>query len=963
MTYAVGSLVQARGREWVVLPGSDSSFLQLRPLGGSDEEIAGVFIPLEPVDHASFALPHAQPDTMGDARSCRLLRDAARLGFRASSGPFRSFGHIAVEPRPYQLVPLLMALKLDPVRLLIADDVGIGKTIEAALIARELLDRGEVRRMAVLCPPQLAEQWQKELREKFHIQAKLVLSSTVRKLEQGLGIGESIFDVYPHTIVSLDYIKAEKRRDYFLNNCPELVIVDEAHACASPLGGRSRQQRFDLIRSLAEDPSRHMLFVTATPHSGKNDVFHALLSFLKPDFANLPTDLSGQDNAQYRKQLSEHFIQRRRGDIRAYMDTKTPFPVREVQEVTWKLSPEYRDLLNRVLDYAREQVEEGHGHTQFQQRLRWWSALALLRSLASSPAAVAATLRNRSESLAAQTPEEADAIGRERVLDLLDDEGGEGLDVVPGGDPTDGFAESESAATRRRLAQMAKQADALRLNGDSKLHSMVVLVKKLLQDAYSPIIFCRFIPTAEYVAEHLRSSLRGVEVMSVTGLLPPAEREFRVEQMGRHEKRVLVCTDCLSEGINLQEHFDAVIHYDLSWNPTRHEQREGRVDRFGQVREAVRVITYYGVDNQIDGIVLDVLLRKHESIRKALGVSVPIPEDSAQVMQAILEGLLLRGKKSQSSTQQKGVLPGFNEYFRPQREALDKAWDEVAVREEKRSRTIFAQQSIKVQDVANELAEASAASGSSADVEGFVMDTLRILGAGVQETTRPGTVRTWKVNLGSLPLALKDRLPDFQKQIQLAFDLPTPEGTLYLSRTHPFVESLSAHVLDTALDSGLAPSGAVVAARRCGVVVTRAVTRRTTLLLLRLRFQLHAIGQNLDRRLLSEECRIVGFEGSPEKAQWLSGDVDQTQLQSLLAAEPSANISPDLAAGFVRKVVDGQDDIRTFLESVANQRAEDLLDAHRRVRSASRIKGVKYAVTPQGVPDILGIYVFLPHFD
>jgi len=149
VTFAVGSLVRARGREWVVLPQSEPDLLMLRPLGGSEEEVTGIYVPLEPVEHARFALP--DPARLGDFRSCRLLRDALRLGFRSSAGPFRSFAHLAIEPRPYQLVPLLMALKLDPIRILIADDVGIGKTVEAALIARELLDRGEVTRLAVLC--------------------------------------------------------------------------------------------------------------------------------------------------------------------------------------------------------------------------------------------------------------------------------------------------------------------------------------------------------------------------------------------------------------------------------------------------------------------------------------------------------------------------------------------------------------------------------------------------------------------------------------------------------------------------------------------------------------------------------------------------------------------------------------------------------------------------------------------
>src|SRR5690554_2322258 len=171
MTYAVGSLVKTRGREWVVLPDSSDEWLVLRPLGGTDQEIAGVYLPLEQDDVQSATFDYPDPQDVGDFRSCRLLRDAVRLGFRSSAGPFRSFARLNVEPRPYQLVPMLMALKLDPVRLLIADDVGIGKTIEALLIARELIDRGEVRRLAVLCPPHLAEQWQDELRDKFHIEA------------------------------------------------------------------------------------------------------------------------------------------------------------------------------------------------------------------------------------------------------------------------------------------------------------------------------------------------------------------------------------------------------------------------------------------------------------------------------------------------------------------------------------------------------------------------------------------------------------------------------------------------------------------------------------------------------------------------------------------------------------------------------------------------------------------------
>ena len=210
MSFAVGSLVKAREREWVVLPESTDDLLVLRPLGGTEDEVTGIYLPLERVESARFDLP--DPAQVGDFTSCRLLRDAVRLGFRSSAGPFRSFAQLAVDPRPYQLVPLLMALKLDPVRLLIADDVGIGMTVEACLIARELLDRGEARKLAVLCPPHLAEQWQAELRTKFNIRAELFLPSTVTRLERDLSVGQSLFEYYPYLIVSTDLIKSDRRR-------------------------------------------------------------------------------------------------------------------------------------------------------------------------------------------------------------------------------------------------------------------------------------------------------------------------------------------------------------------------------------------------------------------------------------------------------------------------------------------------------------------------------------------------------------------------------------------------------------------------------------------------------------------------------------------------------------------------------------------------------------------------------
>ena len=503
-----------------------------------------------------------------------------------------------------------------------------------------------------------------------------------------------------------------------------------------------------------------------------------------------------------RRRLAAHFVQRRRADVRAYLHEDTPFPERQdlLPEPNYRLSPEYRAFFERVLRYARERVADTSGG-ELHRRVRWWSVLALLRSIGSSPAAAAATLRSRAASAEAATPEEADAIGRHTVLDLIDDEPLEGADVAPGAAIDQENDGTDATHERRHLLELAREADTLAGASDAKLQAAIPLVEALVREGFRPIVFCRFIPTAEYVARALRERLSGVEVAAVTGTLPPAEREERVAELCRSPRRVLVATDCLSEGINLQEGFDAVMHYDLSWNPTRHEQREGRVDRYGQPGKTVRVLTYYGRDNQIDGLVLDVLLRKHQAIRNSLGVSVPVPVDGEQVIEAILEGLL---RKDPDAAGSQALLPGFESLVKPRRDALFQAWDNAS-ETERRSRTLFAQETIRVEEVAAELEASRAASGSHADVEHFLRDGLATLGA------TAGGHEILDADLAEAPAGLRDALG--VERIRGRFQLPLREGELYLSRTHPLVEGLASYVLDTALD----PLGLPVAAR-CGAI-------------------------------------------------------------------------------------------------------------------------------------------------
>lgn len=956
--YTPGALVRARGREWVVQPGSDGELLVLRPLGGAQDDLVGVLPAVEKVEPASFPQPTAAD--LGDQSAAGLLRAALRIGFRSGAGPFRSLGQLAVDPRSYQFVPLLMALRQETVRLLIADDVGIGKTIESGLIAAELLAQGAATGLAVLCGPALAEQWQAELREKFGIEAEPVLASTVPRLERSLDVGESLFDRHPNVIVSTDYIKSPKHRDEFVRHCPDLVIVDEAHTCvaAGSAGSRDgRQLRHALVEQIARKQTaggrdRHLLLVTATPHSGKDEAFRNLLGLLDPELETVALDTDAG-----RRRLARHLVQRRRADIRTYIGEETPFPKdRKSKEISYELSGDYRRLFEAVLDYAREQaLDQSDGVVR--QRVRWWSALALLRSLASSPRAAAQTLRTRAANLEATSTEEADALGRAAVLDLTDDDTVQVVDAAPGADVED---TTTGGAPQQRLRRMAKQAEALEGKADNKLTELTAIVEDLRTKGYNPIVFCRFIPTAEYVAEHLAAALgKNSAVAAVTGTLSPAQRESRVNRLvsgtadGDAEDRdppahrVLVATDCLSEGVNLQDGFDAVIHYDLAWNPTRHEQREGRVDRFGQRRDVVRAVTLFGADNHIDGIVLDVLIRKHAEIRKATGVSVAVLDESDSVVNAVLEGLLLRREDTEQLTLDFGVTT--------RRDQLHAEWISAAERE-KASRARFAQHAIHADDVAREVTEVRAALGSGAEAADFVRTALVTLRGQLHPAGDGGFTADTAGLPGSLLSGLEAVLgPKHARNIAFRPLPPVKRGEAALTRTDPAVATIARFVLDAALDPKL--DGWQRPARRCGVIRTAAVGMRTTLVLVRYRFQLTLPARDGGRRQqIAEDARVLAFRGSPAKAEWLG----ENEALALLDVRADENTAPEFATATATRVLDGLDAVRPHLDEYGRDLADRLRTSHARVREAvgSLRRGLRVDAEPDA--DVLGLYVYLP---
>ncbi|MDD2600794.1 MAG: helicase-related protein [Kiritimatiellae bacterium] len=939
MKYSPGMLVKARNRQWVVLPSESSDLLRLKPLGGTDDEITGIYLPLgfpeDKVTPAQFAPP--ETEDIGALSTARLLFNASRLAFRNGAGPFRCLAKLSFRPRAYQMVPLIMALRQDIVRLLIADDVGVGKTIEALLVVKEMLERRQISRFAVVCLPHLCEQWKQELKAKFGIEAVIIRSNTQARLDREIQGDTSVYQHYPYQVISVDYIKGESRRNVFVSECPELVIVDEAHTCARPTGAlKSQQQRHALISDIAAKANQHLILLTATPHSGKAEEFQSLLGLLNPDYESI--DLSRSTPAQ-RRALARNFVQRRRADVvEKWLKGERVFPEkRDAGEFAYRLSVPYKLLFEQVLEFTRDLLST-RTETQFQSRVHYWAALALMRGIMSSPAAGIEMLRNRFDKLDLGTSF-AEYLTNPSLDGEFSENDGAPVGVIGQCDWTDYQA--------RKLRGFADKLESLtNIKEDRKAAAASLIIEDWLEDGYNPVVFCRYISTAKYVGEVLAPVLRkacpDINIQVVTSEDPDELRKERVDAMSSSKKRVLICTDCLSEGINLQDLFTAVLHYDLPWNPNRLEQREGRVDRFGQQAKEVKTYLLFGEDNPIDGVVFEVLLRKVREIRRATGISLPVPEDSQSILDTLLQAVLLKPENQRDGYQMNFDFMLEDNDVKEHKIRMSKAIDDAARREDA-SRSIFAQNAIHAGEIEADLQEMDQAIGTPGDVEDFIVTALQqLLGVQVDKTSRG-----YRIHTVNLPPGLRFALPD-AASVKISFESPTPEAHLYFGRNHLFVEQLCQFVMAHTFERGR------LGARRAAVVRTAAVAKKTTIFLLRARNVIEE--RNKGYQLVAEEMLIWGYRGSAMDGEILELHEAETLL---ISARASESLNPHAASTTLSQELAVLPALKEPLRAVAEERCIHLVEAHERFSKA--VGGNCYNTVKPVVPlDIMGLYVLLP---
>lgn len=909
------------------MPCDDREVLNIKPLGGSDHEITGIFlsinIPGQEITDTEIKYPTV--DNLGDFQSAKLLFHASRLSFRNAAGPFRCMGKLSFRPRSYQMIPLVMSLKQEVTRLLIADDVGIGKTVEALMILKESMERGEVERFAVICLPHLCEQWKSELKDKLDIEAEIIRSSTIAGLERKIPDDQSVFHHYPFQVISIDYVKQSSKKGIFLTDCPEFIIVDEAHTCTMPSGAKSKNQqlRYSLLHDIAENDKRHLLLLTATPHSGKDDEFRSLLGLLDKKFGQLDFE---NISPNQRKELSKFFVQRKRANITRWLNQDTPFPDRETKEVGYSLSADYQDFYNAILDFAKGITQNSVNQ---KGRTHYWAALALLRGVMSSPQAGLEMLKARREK---HQGIEKDADEKPLFLSEESDSDVTETDLV---EQLDFDADQIS-----RIDQLISDLEGLSdLKLDKKAQIAVKQANEWVKAGVYPIIFCRYIATAKYLGAHLKEALpNNVDVQVITSEFADEQRKEMIDAMGKSERRVLIATDCLSEGINLQEHFTAVLHYDLPWNPNRLEQREGRVDRYGQAADMVYAYLLWGEDNPIDKVVLNVLIQKVRDIQKATGVSIVIGEEYNSIMDSVLKEVLLDPKKI---TTQKTL--DFGDEFNNANTIITNQLEQAKEKAEK-LRNIFAHESIDPKTIEKELQEVDEVIGDDHTVEAFVIQATQALGGIITQD-----FKGYSLDIVNLPDHLKRTLPNVPI-VPLSFVSPTPRGRVYIGRNHKLVEQLAQLMMSQALEPK--PGHALVA--RSAVIQTDAVQKRTTIVQFRVRNVIKEVGRN--RELIAEEMYLWGYSGQPENREIL----DYSSCKALLLqARSLVNIPHERQKQLFREVASGYSGLRDEVQELAEARANHLVESHGRFKEL--VGGRRFeAVHPVLPPDVMGIYVLMP---
>lgn len=745
---------------------------------------------------------HVNIETLpgGDPKSFLLAMEALRIAKAHTFDDRSALSAVhGVEPLPHQITAVYHhMLPMKPIRFLLADDPGAGKTIMAGLLLRELMLRGDVERVLVVCPGSLVNQWMQEMDTKFR------LLFTPGDAYQTYAAGDrNWFREHNLIVASIDQLKRDDERHTKLREAEwDIVIVDEAHKMSCPVGldgAAEPSLRYQLGQMLG-DRTRHFVLMTATPHNGKEEDFRAFMALIDPDRFH-----GRLEGAGIRIKSSDCIRRLIKEQMRRFDGTRL-FPPRDAQTLGFRLAPEAQELYERVTAYVRTEYNRAKKIADPQLRQAIGFALAILqRRLASSPAAIAKSLERRAQRLRDQLREASEPVRFPPKLfdreidesDLTEEEQEARDDALMAVtthtlDPAEIRAEIELVEELARLANDVKRLP----HGDAKWAKVIEAFDNPVMrgaDGHrrKVVVFTEFRDTLAYLVERFQKWIGDDEaVVAIQGGMDRATR-LRVEQAFKQDPkvRVLVATDAAGEGINLQV-TNQMINYDLPWNPNRMEQRFGRIHRIGQ-RETCYLWNLVAVGTR-EGDVYKCVLEKLNEIRHELDDSV------FDIVGELLEGVSLADAMVEAVRNPGTPLERV--------EALEKLLGSVDIENARRIKSerslVLVDDPFDVGEVYKEFQRVQARRLQPYLLEDFFLRAMRAFRGGLerrepgryQVTTLPPAVRNTARDLRIGPILERYQRVCFDK------DRAKLDGALeadVLDVSHPLMRTVVQHTLNT----------------------------------------------------------------------------------------------------------------------------------------------------------------------
>lgn len=541
--------------------------------------------------------------------------------------PFRA----AIELKDYQLEPLARAVSMPRANLLIADDVGLGKTIEAGLVIQEFLSQQRIKRILIVCPATLQKQWQEEMEGKFSLKFEIINREAILKLRREYGIHMNPWNFYPRLITSMDFLKKESPKGEFIRSTEskrkgfslrdwDLLVIDEAHNVA-PSGRKTYIRDSDRTKMALDivNHFEHRLFLTATPHNGFTPSFTALLEMLDP------LKFSRSEEFQ-KKYLKEVMVRRLKDDLTDEVG-KRLFKKRSVTSIVIEMDREEHELFDLLSNYTESRIErEGEKKGRFAVTF----ALTILKKrLLSSPLAFHRSIQTHLDGLAVRDKETDDAyvklLQKKTLEEWVDDDEKAAKEDEALKESSQYFSditneENHWLSTMQTIAEERSEIE------DSKVKALISWIEQNLFTSGKwnderLLVFTEYRDTLEYLERIFKQRGWEERYLLLKGGMYEKEREkikgaFRQDPK-ENRMRILLATDAASEGLNLQNHCRYLIHYEIPWNPNRMEQRNGRIDRVGQDRSVlVQHFTYQ--DNE-DSEYLNTVVNKVMQMREDIG--------------------------------------------------------------------------------------------------------------------------------------------------------------------------------------------------------------------------------------------------------------------------------------------------------------------------------------------------------